>query len=462
MLGNLLEKLSSFFSRSFLVNCIPLLFFAFLHTLTAYFANASFQGWVRLRVMPELGQASLVTFAALLALTIVAYVLSTLNLLMRQILEGRYLPDWIAAGLGQRHQDRLHKVERKLTQARRELGSLRTKGATWNEQLGEAMREGFATKRCSYIPPEAVKTVIRRRENNDTLAETHLQAAVNALVPILKANSTQEVGNAQSDKLDADNAEVRLAILYAIEQKESEVVRYFNVRQFDFAGAEIRPTRMGIIAETAAYYAKSRYGLNLDFFWSRLQKAIAADSTLYSNLQDAKSQLDFMVSMFWHTTLYTLIWVLVLPSAHPPLWEYAVVAGLGPLTAGGASCATRGPANQSRAGPSSARCTRQLSIGGRPLPAQREPAECRSERSQRLPALAGAESRSHRTLSGRERALELGISRCRLAIAPLCYWRRVPQCSRRGRGLCKVGKHLHGLAGCDTRAGQDLFQPPRL
>jgi hypothetical protein len=66
---------------------------------------------------------------------------------------------------------------------------------------------------------------------------------------------------------------------------------------------------MGNLAESVRSYARSRYEMNLDSFWSRLQKSIQADEKFYLTLIDAKTQLDFLVSLFWLTTLFTVIWL---------------------------------------------------------------------------------------------------------------------------------------------------------
>jgi hypothetical protein len=69
---------------------------------------------------------------------------------------------------------------------------------------------------------------------------------------------------------------------------------------------------MGNIAESVRGYARSRYAMNLDPFWSRLQKILIDDDKFYSMLVDAKTQLDFMISLFWVTVSFTSIWTIEL------------------------------------------------------------------------------------------------------------------------------------------------------
>ena len=51
---------------------------------------------------------------------------------------------------------------------------------------------------------------------------------------------------------------------------------------------------------------------NLDVFWTRLQKVVAADANFYSTVQDAKMQVDFLVALIWYTLFFTLVWVIAL------------------------------------------------------------------------------------------------------------------------------------------------------
>jgi hypothetical protein len=68
------------------------------------------------------------------------------------------------------------------------------------------------------------------------------------------------------------------------------------------------PTTMGNIGSTMRSYAISRYSLDLDIFWSRLQSCVQSDNNYFGVLQDVKVQLDFLVTSFWLTGVFALIW----------------------------------------------------------------------------------------------------------------------------------------------------------
>jgi hypothetical protein len=68
-------------------------------------------------------------------------------------------------------------------------------------------------------------------------------------------------------------------------------------------------------------YALRRYSMDLDIFWTRLQK-VMADSTkskMFDTLQTQKAQLDFLVTLFFATLLTAILWLpwLAAERAHP-------------------------------------------------------------------------------------------------------------------------------------------------
>jgi hypothetical protein len=86
MLGTLLDKLQSLFSKNFVIGSIPLYAFLFLHGLMAYRVSYYFQGWVRSYFLSQdTFRQAVLSFALLLIAVVVSYVLSTLSVFMRAI-----------------------------------------------------------------------------------------------------------------------------------------------------------------------------------------------------------------------------------------------------------------------------------------------------------------------------------------------------------------------------------------
>jgi hypothetical protein len=80
-------------------------------------------------------------------------------------------------------------------------------------------------------------------------------------------------------------------------------------------------------------YARTRYGINLATFWSRLQPVLQKDAAFYGVLQDAKAQLDFLVSSFWLSAMTTTVWVVALPWRPQAVWLFVAMAVAGQLVA---------------------------------------------------------------------------------------------------------------------------------
>jgi len=99
--------------------------------------------------------------------------------------------------------------------------------------------------------------------------------------------------------------------------------------------ALLAPTRLGNIGRTMRSYALSRYGLDLEFFWTRFQRAMANQSndTFISNMESSKSRLDFAVTMVFLSAATTLLWVGLTILNRRPLSEIFLFASIGPMVA---------------------------------------------------------------------------------------------------------------------------------
>jgi hypothetical protein len=128
--------------------------------------------------------------------------------------------------------------------------------------------------------------------------------------------------------LNEAHEQLVLLINHGVEHARQEHIRLLNRRQFNFGVQQLAPTTMGNIANTVQSYAISRYNLNLDIFWSRLQKAIQRDDKSYALVQDSKTQLDFLVTSCWLTMAWTVIWAPALAVAGHD-WRVFLAAALG-------------------------------------------------------------------------------------------------------------------------------------
>jgi hypothetical protein len=92
--------------------------------------------------------------------------------------------------------------------------------------------------------------------------------------------------------------------------------------------ATVKPTRLGNVIDSYNYYAYTRYKIEAELLWPRLQHVMAASYT--AAVQDAKVLLDFGVTMCTLATLYALLALLAGPwlAYDPWLWGLSALTAL--------------------------------------------------------------------------------------------------------------------------------------
>lgn len=330
MLGTLLDKLESLFSKTFVVGTIPLLTFLLLNGAMLYLVSATFQNWIKIYFALDAAHIAVLSFALLMSLVVLSYVFSTLTTGLREVLEGKHLNTFIANCLSQQYRANLSELEQKLTAARRSLRKIRLKRQSWQTQMANARAAGTTATVCTYTIRSQLTSLLDRQSAHQSIDPTLLETEVTEMTVSLAHNSTV-LGSLACQALDADQGLVLRLIAYASDYYQAEVLRRFNEIQFDFPGQDVAATRMGNIANVASYYAQSRYSMNLEIYWTRLQKVLQEDSHFYPVLQESKMQLDFLVELIWLTLVFTLTWVIVLPFFGEGVFLYPVIAIGGPL-----------------------------------------------------------------------------------------------------------------------------------
>jgi hypothetical protein len=90
---------------------------------------------------------------------------------------------------------------------------------------------------------------------------------------------------------------------------------------------------MGNVGAALDSYGASRYGMNLAFFWSRMQLLIQEKKDVYASLLDAKCQLDFLVVSCWLSMLTGAVWLIVMQWLPFSWLMYFIVLVVAPLIA---------------------------------------------------------------------------------------------------------------------------------
>ena len=181
---------------------------------------------------------------------------------------------------------------------------------------------------------QALNNVRNLYKQSKAIPHVALENTVKLLADALKTNDKRvKYGSDQSAKLTLDDDQLELLILIdnAEDTSTAREVQAFNEKEFQFGMGEIAPTAMGNIAQSMQSYAYSRYRLNLETFWSRLQLVLQSNKDFYANLLDTKTQLDFLVACCWLSGLTTVLWIALLLWGGHSIWPFLVVSVAGPL-----------------------------------------------------------------------------------------------------------------------------------
>lgn len=340
MLGTLLERVGALLPKSFTIaNLFPMLMFAAVNGLMLYWMSSWFRDLVHDYLSQSAGKQALIGFPILIAIALAAYIFSATNLLQREILEGKYLRDGIRRRFTAVQEKRRADVKKEFADVRDNRDALHDLNA--EKRFSAARQEGKeSNKGCAYSESTAAAKELEAL--NKKRLEYKVMTAEDFKEPI--ALLEDEFKKCWVDKKDATENERAAAILldghrmmlmdrlaFVDQEAESEYVALYNKRESNYSRYRIAPTAMGNIAESMRSYARSRYAMDLDAFWSRLQKVVVGDEEFYSSLVDAKTQLDFTISLFWLTVCFTATWTVELLILRKSILAFVLVAVGGPV-----------------------------------------------------------------------------------------------------------------------------------
>ncbi|MCL6707523.1 hypothetical protein M8R20_10970 [Pseudomonas sp. R2.Fl] len=369
MLGSVLEKVDSWLGRSFLLaRYFPWLLFGASNLLMAALEFS----WARDLLAEQyanLGSSEkLIDLAVFLgAVAVLAFTVSPLLQPLTGLLEGRSLWRWLREPLLLGHVVRRDALSRE-KQARVELrAGLRAIEAGVGE-LGQARNLGVELG--AVTDPEAIDDAERKvralrhqRLLNRPMAASDMSPALVALKHALIRNCAEvsrlkpEAVAAARKKValrkplvaklwprnDAVSEATRLARLqdefvrvlipYARDDaviRESKAFRAYDRR---YAAAEITPTRFGNDAAALRSYCETRYNIEFDAIWPRLQ-LVMKDEKLLGKLETARIQVDFSALSLVLSAAFVLIWLLVLGLWGTSLFALLILVAAAPPVVG--------------------------------------------------------------------------------------------------------------------------------
>jgi hypothetical protein len=308
-LGTLLDRLQGFLGKAyFLAGFLPMVVFLTLNALLA--AAVSSDAAERLRALTRLDAAR--NALAWLGLLLLGYVLGllvwSLNPTIRQVLEGRYLPGpvrhWLA-GVQQQELEALRERRRHWMGELFDFRRVTSGNESWPNQLRAAREAG--RNRPVAEASEELKALSRELRGRRDRLETLDFATVERLFNLLKTELANRPADKELDQLHVDFLDLLNFAHQSVEAAFTEVNSELAIR-FP-KNTPVGPTRLANQAEVQREYGLRRYGLDIELYWLRLQKLARADERYFPLLEDAKTQLDFSVTIIALLIILTVAWV---------------------------------------------------------------------------------------------------------------------------------------------------------
>ena len=335
MLTAVFDRLTALTSKYFIVSAfVPVLAFAFFNGLLVYASSRSF----RARVTGQTATTRVLDATVLLiGVAVVAYVLWSLAGFFRQVLEGQRLrrTSFIARKLTGVQLERRDLLRKERAGARQNVAEIARQRQRWRESLSAAASEGvknFPEKNQYGADAPALRRLRERRRRAAAPSVADLNDAVHELSNVLRQNDIRAVyDDTNRHTLEEDRWELYLLLDHAQDEWNSRELTLATRLQSRFGAEAVAATAFGNVGESLRSYALTRYSMNLETFWSRFQPLLQRHQDFYGALQDAKVQLDFLVSCLLLTALTTVVWVVALPFGTSSPVMFFAVALLGPL-----------------------------------------------------------------------------------------------------------------------------------
>lgn len=342
MLTTVLDRLTTLAPKHFIVGAfIPVLVFAFVNGVILYLEFEWFRGWADPQITSTAHAFDVA--ALLIGVVVIAHVLWSINGFLRQVLEGQHLCE--SSFLGQQLSQQLRKTQleifrtlrREYSDARQFAEDLKEKRGKWTSALAQAALIGAKTDKNDYDgtsgpAAQALNDLRSERVQANVISIKNLQDAVDKFSTVLNGNNiNKDTGQDRPNSLSTDRRDLLTLFDYSADEWVAREVSRANKLQTRFGDRAVAPTAFGNVGTSMQSYALTRYGLNLETFWSRLQPVLQKQQGFYTALQDAKVQLDFLVISVFLSALTTLFWVVALPIAGQSPYVFLAIASLGPM-----------------------------------------------------------------------------------------------------------------------------------
>jgi hypothetical protein len=322
--SQVLDKLDSWLGRSFLLaRYFPWLLFAAANLLMAAAQFPSVRS-VLVAEYSRIASADKVIdiVLALGAVAVIAYIVSPAILPITRVLEGQSLWRCIAEPLLLRRWYQLRALADRRKQFFQDRAGMENKETVIKRlaafrQAGQEYGKITDPNAITRAENELVKLRPAARLNRPIKAG-ELALAIVAMADALHKNCADllwlkppisETDPDNAKRLNKLHGELTDDILpYAIEIAERRERRELDVNEKLFGNAELAPTRLGNDVAALRSYCDTRYGLEFDFFWPRLQ-LVMKDDKLAGKLSAAQIQVEFSILSLTLSAVFVAFWL---------------------------------------------------------------------------------------------------------------------------------------------------------
>lgn len=340
MFGTVLDKVQGLFSKGFLLGAyFPVLIFAALNLVIAYFGlrgpDETFATLKKAWWPSEAAEQATLVAAVLIALGVVAYVLSTLTNFLRGLLEGEFLLGPMKSALINEHKQELDRRQARLDETR--AHAIRFEGL--KIELSSALREaaemadpnaGIDEKRVKRA--EELLQRCRSQTSSEDIHERFQNAIAGVAAAVRYNPSDGDTPEAQAvvSRLDDVLQTLRGELDEAIAGAKRDSDTAWSKIHDHYVPNDVRPTRIGNLRAVTESYSVRAYRVRFDYLWPRLQSLLTKDDKVAWAVELTKAQLDSAVLMLSLTIASTAAWVVALAIWGTSPWPFLVVAALGP------------------------------------------------------------------------------------------------------------------------------------
>src|SRR6266852_1594831 len=150
MLNSLLDKLGTLLSKSYMISAgFPVLIFVFVSAAFLYAHDSRYREFIKAEQPGTVAALTSQVLMIIVLLVIATYILSTLQPLLRELLEGRRWHNSIADPFREIQKTKYDEITNRLIEATDRATTFDQAGQ-WRKDLGDATRIGDATRQSTF------------------------------------------------------------------------------------------------------------------------------------------------------------------------------------------------------------------------------------------------------------------------------------------------------------------------